>query len=216
VTIALPNITLVIDRRLYRAQAEGAPPLSLVEAAIDGGVTMLQLRLRPNGSAEDLAADAIAHRLREISAKRVPFLIASDIQLAERTHADGVLLVGAKSYRPTAAKEYLRARNGTIIGSFAASVADAARAERGGADFVQLGIERGRTFGMHDLLALIRKVKDAVHLPLIAFGGINTPERAAEAVAAGADGIAVTSAILEAADPRAAAEALSAAMSKFA
>ena len=215
-----PNLTLVIDRKLYRPQREGQPPLSLVEAAIEGGITMLQLRLGAeaatsgNGGGEDLAAYAIAQRLREMTDGRVPFLITADLELADRSRADGVLLIGERSYRPSDAKEYLSARPHTLIGYYADAVSGAARAERGGADFVQVGpvfdsdaddLAEGSEA---DALAMIRKVKDAINLPIVAFGGIDTPERAAASIKAGADGVAVSQAILAAPDPRAAALAL--------
>ncbi len=216
-----PNLTLVIDRRLYRPQGEGQPPLSLVEAAIEGGITMLQLRLGAeaatsgSGGGEDLAAYAIAQRLREMTDGRVPFLITADLELADRSRADGVLLIGERSYRPSDAKEYLSARPHTLIGYYAEAVPGAARAERGGADFVQVGpvfesevTDDSAGGNEADALALIRKVKDAINLPIVAFGGIDTPERAAASIKAGADGVAVSQAILGAPDPRAAAQAL--------
>jgi thiamine-phosphate pyrophosphorylase len=207
---ARPNLTLVIDRQLYRPSVDGTPPLSLVEAAIDGGVTMVQLRLSERRTGDELATEAIALRLREIAANRVPFLVTADLELADRCRADGVVLIGQRSYRPLAAKEYLRRPDGAIVGWYADSVASASRAERGGADFVQIDPYFDETSA--EPLALLRKVKDAIHLPLIAFGSIDSPERAQAALEAGADGIAVSQAILEAPDPRAAAAALLAAM----
>jgi thiamine-phosphate pyrophosphorylase len=201
-----PNLTLVIDRRLYRHRGEGQEPLSLVEEAILGGITMLQLRLTGDGNGEDLAADAIAHHLREMSAGKVPFLVTSDLELADRCRADGLMLVGERSYRPDAAKDYLHPRQGAIAGCFVDSVMAASRAERGGADFVQVGTSTKTAD--EDGYALIRKIKDAIHLPLVAFGGIDTPEKASAAIVAGADGVAVSQAILEAPDPQAAARAL--------
>jgi thiamine-phosphate pyrophosphorylase len=210
--VSVPNLTLVIDRTLYRPHPEDdVAPLSLVEAAIAGGVTMIQLRLSLS-SREDLAVDAIAHRLREISLGRVPFLVTSSLELAERCRADGVMLAEDFSYHPTAAKNYLRAPGGTIVGCYADSVASASRAERGGADFVQVAT-RFDSSGA-EVLGLVRKIRDAIHLPLIAFGGIESADRAGAAIASGASGVAVTRAILEAPDPRAATQAIFAAMSK--
>ncbi len=211
-----PNLTLVIDRRLYRPQQD-SEPLSLVEAAINGGVTMVQLRLPgDNGNssaAEDLAAYAIAQRLRELTSGRVPFLITGDLKLADRCHADGVLLVGERSYKPSAARDYLGGTNAKFVGCFVDSVQGASRAENNGADFVQVGpVFDPLAEGQEDSLATIRKVKDAVNVPLVAFGGVDSPEKAAAAIEAGADGIAVTEAILSAPDPREAAMALCAAI----
>ncbi len=165
------------------------------------------MRLAPGGN-EGLEAFALAQRLREITRERVPLVVTDDIELAEKCHADGVLLTSERSYRPTAVREYIRTEPG-IVGCYAPSVPIAARAERGGADYVQVG----PVFGSDDPdagLALLRKVKDAIHLPLVAFGGITTPEHARQALEAGASGIALTDAILAAEDPRAAAAAYAA------
>ena len=60
-------------------------------------------------------------------------------------------------------------------------------------------------------LVALRAIRAAVRLPLVAIGGIHAGN-AAEVLAAGADGLAVVSAIMSAADPCAAAQALRAAM----
>jgi thiamine monophosphate synthase len=98
------------------------------------------------------------------------------------------------------------------------SVRAAARAERGGADFVQVGPVFDDISGLGSVegLALLRKVRDAVHLPVVAFGGISSPDHAAASVAAGATGIAVGDPILSAADPRQAAEQFAAVFSNLA
>jgi thiazole tautomerase (transcriptional regulator TenI) len=54
-------------------------------------------------------------------------------------------------------------------------------------------------------LALLRALREAVSLPLIAIGGI-TPERVGECIEAGAQGVAVISGIADAPDPRVAAQ----------
>ena len=59
---------------------------------------------------------------------------------------------------------------------------------------------------------MLRKIKDAVHVPVVAFGGIQTPADVADCLRAGADGVAVTDAVTDAPDPQAAAAALRAAM----
>lgn len=173
---------------------------------------MVQMRV-PNGEANgDLAVYAVAQRLREITAGQVPFIITGDLELAERCRADGVLLPGERTYKPEAARGFLRGKEG-LVGCFVRTVAGASRAERGGADYVQVGPvfherkseseERDR-----DGVSLLRKVKDAVNVPVVAFGGISSARRALDAIAAGADGIAVTQAILAAHDPQEAAASL--------
>jgi thiamine-phosphate pyrophosphorylase len=58
--------------------------------------------------------------------------------------------------------------------------------------------------------AVLRQARAATSLPILAIGGI-TPGRISEVMAAGADGVAVISAVMAAADPAAAAVELLAA-----
>lgn len=215
---AKPNLTLVVDRRLYRPRKD-REPVSLVEEAIAGGVTMVQMRV-PSGEADgDLGIYAIALRLREITLDRVPFIITGDLDLAERCRADGVLLPGERTYKPSAARGFLRGKDG-LVGCFVRTVAGASRAERGGADYIQVGPvfpeRKGSPAGevSEDGMKLLRKVKDAVNLPVVAFGGISSSRRALDAMGSGADGIAVTHAILSAPDPQEAAASLRTALAR--
>ena len=206
-----PNLTLIVDRRLYRPRKD-TEPLSLVEAAIAGGITMVQLRVPP-GEEGDLGLYAVALRLREMTEGRVPFVVTGDLELAERCYADGVLLA-ERSYQPNAARKFLRGKE-SLVGCYVQSVTGASRAERGGADYVQAGPafhERSSMGDSPEGLALIRKVRDAVTLPVIAFGGITSTERAQAAIAAGAGGVAVTKAVLAAHDPQDAARTMRSAL----
>ncbi|MDR3707673.1 MAG: thiamine phosphate synthase [Capsulimonadaceae bacterium] len=211
---AIPKLTLVIDRVLYRtrpAERHGQPvdgtgspeeqpqPVSLVDEAIAGGVSLVQLRYGAS-QGDGLEAFAIAQRLREITRDRVPFVVTDDLHLAEKCHADGVLLTSEHSYHPNAVRAYIRSTS-ALVGCFVRSVRGASRAERGGADYVQVGPVFGPDGDSG--IALLRKVHDAIHLPIVAFGGIATSERVRIAIDAGASGIAVSEPILAADDPRA-------------
>jgi len=224
----LPSLTLVTNRTLYRPEAEGGGgPLSLIDAAIAGGVDTVQLRV-PRSDPDDLGLYAVAMRLREMTAGKARFIMTGHVELAEKCHADGLLLP-ERSYKPSDARQYLREPI-RLVGMFVQTVLGASRAERGGADYVQVGpvfgessvgaerkestvpdsgAESGET---GRILGLLRKIKDAVHIPVIAIGGIETADQIIQCLQAGADGVAVTHAITQADDPMAAAIALRAAM----
>jgi len=200
-----PSLTLVTDRNLYRRLDDDSHPLSLVDAAIEGGVHIVQLRVRPEDT-DALGLFAVSLRLREITSGRALFFVTGDLDLAEKCHADGVMLP-EQSYRPSDARTFLRS-TGQFVGAFARDVAEAGRAERGGADYVQVGPIYGGEASSDSELGLVRKVKDAVHVAVVAFGGVQTAEQVVDCVRAGADGVAVTDGIIRAEDPRAAAAAL--------
>ncbi len=212
-----PSLTLVTDRTLYRPRADKKGDfLSLVEAAIAGGVNIVQLRVR-HTLADDFGLYAVALRLREMTSGQVRFVVTGDLELAEKVHADGVLLP-ERSYKPADARAYLHgdglSGGGEVVGAFVRSVTGAGRAERGGADYVQVGpaFENNPAPDAEDGLTLLRKVKDAVQIPVIAFGGIETPQQVGDCLRQGADGVAVATAVTQAPDPQAAAASLRAAM----
>ncbi|HSL39708.1 MAG TPA: thiamine phosphate synthase, partial [Desulforhopalus sp.] len=98
-----------------------------------------------------------------------------------------------------------------IIGVSAESLADARRAAVEGADYIGISPvfatatkkDAAAPLG----LAGVRQIRAAVGLPLVGIGGINH-HNAAEVMAAGADGVAVVSAIVAAPCPRSAAATL--------
>ena len=202
--LRLPSLTLVTDRQLYRAKSEKKwDPLSVVESAIEGGVDIVQLRTRQGN--EDLGLYAVAMRLREMTEGRVQFVITGDLELAEKCMADGVLLQ-ERTYKPADARAFLRDDRAKSVGVFARSVIGASRSEMGGADYCQYGpIFDQNNVESVSALQSIRRIKDAVQIPVIAFGGVANKEQAVDCLRAGADGVAVTDAIRSAMDPRAAA-----------
>ena len=205
-----PTLTLIIDRNLYRQVAGGkGNPLSLVEAAVSGGVDTVQLRVSKSDK-DDLGLYAVAMRVRELTSGSALFVMTGDLELAEKCHADGVLLP-ERSYKPSEARGYLRGET-RMVGAFVQSVNGASRAERGGADYVQVGPAFPDDPDTLGGTALVRKIKDAVHIPVIAFGGIMTAKQIADCIQAGADGVAVTEAITKASEPAVAAAGLRAAV----
>lgn len=199
-----PCLMLITDRARLRGRAlEEA-----VSQAIDGGVNAVQLREKDlaGGELYDLAIT-----LRAVTRGRALFLVNDRIDVAIACGADGAHLpehsVPLSKARPLAGEA-------CIIGRSVHSVEAALHAERDSVDYLQAGpvYETPSHAGQPPAgIELVRAIAEAVRLPVIAVGGI-TAERVAEVIAAGADGIAVIGAILDAGDPAAAARSLRAAL----
>jgi thiamine-phosphate diphosphorylase len=90
-----------------------------------------------------------------------------------------------------------------FLGVSTHSLEQARQAERDGADYIAVGsIFPTATKPESELVGvdLLRAVRQAIAAPLVAIGGI-TAENAEEAIRAGADGVAVISAVCAAPDP---------------
>jgi thiamine-phosphate pyrophosphorylase len=176
--------------------------------AVRGGVPVAQLRQRARSTAARIALGA---RVRETIGHQAMQFVTSDMEAAIALRADGLHL--PEHGAPTSDA---RARiGGSVLISRAVHSTEAAVvAEREGVDFVVLGTvfasashPDGPTIGVDG----IRASCEAVTLPVIAIGGI-TAENAGAVMHAGAAGVAVIGAILDAADPCTAAVLLRAAM----
>ncbi len=198
--LPLPCLYLVTDRRQV-----GKRPLDEVVAnAIEAGVTALQLR-EPDLSGQELYE--LGKRLRTVTRGKAVLLINDRLDIAQAVDADGVHLRGTSM--PTAEVRRL-AGSSMIIGRSVRSVEEALQAEREWADYVILGtiFETASKRGLKPAgVGLVKDVRAAVSLPIIPIGGI-TPANANLVMGAGADGVAVMSAIIAASDPREAARAL--------
>ena len=174
----------------------------VVAAAIEGGVDIVQVREKDTTAREQLR---VARKVREQThAAGVPMVVNDRVDIAAAVDADGVHL-GDDDLPVAAAREQLGA--GAVIGR-SVSTAEAAReAERAGADYLGVGAVYA-TGSKEDIddeeyeigLEAVRAIDAAVDIPVVGIGGI-TPGNAAEVVAAGADGVAVITAITAAADP---------------
>lgn len=182
----------------------------IVVAAIAGGVTMVQLRAKTMDVAafQVLAIDILA-LCRE---RGVPFIVNDRFEVALAIGADGVHL-GELDLPLDEARQ--QAGPSFIIGSSPKHLAQAEVARELGADYVGLGPvyatgskdDAGAPIGLHGLAARI----EAAKLPAVGIGGI-TVKNATEVILAGADGVAVISAIQLARDPRQATAELAAAV----
>jgi thiamine-phosphate pyrophosphorylase len=188
----------------------GRDLVPLIEAAVRGGVTAVQLRAKnaPSGEFLELARRTAA----VLKSRRVPLLINDRVDIALACGAAGVHL-GQQDVAPALARKVLA--KGAVIGVSVNTPEEAEEAERQGADYVGAGPVYRTATKDTGLPVLgpegIRRIKDRVRIPVVAIGGI-TDLNARAARAAGADGIAVVSAILGAPDPEQAARRLKKAM----
>ena len=202
------NVYLVTDGGLSgdRSTAE------VVRRAIDGGVDVVQLREK---GATARHRYELGLELRELTrAADVPLIVNDRIDIAAAVGADGVHL-GDDDLPIAVAREQLGPE--AIVGR-SVSTPDAAReAARAGADYLGVGAVYGTTSKettpeqSNIGLDRVRAIRAATELPFVGIGGI-TPENAADVVAAGADGVAVVSAITGAENPEAATRRLAAAV----
>lgn len=179
--------------------------LPKVEAALDGGVGVLQIwdHWAPS-------QDAIGFVEAVLAAGRprgVPVLVHENTALLVAAGADGIHFD-----RPARTPAALRQTAGrdVLYGVTCGNEPDAARrAEHDGADYVSFcSMFPSASAGDCELVDLetVSAARTSTRLTLFASGGI-TPANAASVVAAGADGVAVVSGILGADDPAAAAHA---------
>ncbi|HMA52893.1 MAG TPA: thiamine phosphate synthase [Acidobacteriota bacterium] len=186
--------------------AAGRDLAGLVDAAVAGGVTVVQLRAKglAGGAFVELGL-ALAGRL---AARGVPLLVNDRLDVALACRAAGVHL-GQEDVPVPLARRILGP--GATIGVSVNTTEEARRAEREGADYVGAGPAFATSTKETPLPVLgpegIGLIAAATRIPVVAIGGIS-PENAAELGRAGAGGIAVVSAILGAPDVKRAAENL--------
>ena len=193
-----------IDYSVYLVtdSGEGEDFCRIVEKAVTGGVTMVQLREKtsPTRGFYELAL-----RVKKITtAHGVPLIINDRLDIALAVDAEG-LHVGQEDLPVAVARRLLGDKK--ILGATAASVRDALAAEQDGADYLGSGaVYPTSTKPGKQVLSLkeFAKIKQAVRIPVVAIGGI-TAGNMIPVLQAGADGVAVVSAIMSSADPASAA-----------
>ena len=168
-----------------------------VEAALQGGVTCVQLREK------HLDRDAFLAEARQICAlcRRygVPFIVNDDLDVALACGADGVH-VGQDDM--PAAEVRRRAGRRLIVGVSAHTPEEARLAETAGADYLGAGAVFGSATKTDASLltpAGLQAVCAAVHIPVVAIGGVNAGN-ILQLQGSGAAGAAVVSAIFGAPD----------------
>jgi thiamine-phosphate pyrophosphorylase len=198
------SLYLVTDRSLSLGRAT----VNIVRAAISGGVTCVQLREKHCATREFIEEARAVRQLLDALETQIPLIINDRIDVALAIGADGVHL-GQSDMQLTDARRLAGAS--LLIGISAESVEDALRAEAEGADYIGISpvftTPTKRDTAPPLGLEGIRQIRKAVSLPLVGIGGIHR-DNANAVIRAGADGVAVVSAIVSAACPQTAASAL--------
>ncbi|MCD8261413.1 MAG: thiamine phosphate synthase [Bacteroides sp.] len=198
------KLYLVTDEELLL----GKELFQTVEAAVKGGVTMVQLREK-NSSTRDFICKAI--RLKEILAPyRVPLLINDRIDVALAADADGVH-IGQSDMPYQLVKKLLPA--GKIVGLSVETHQQVLEANQLKVDYIAASpvyVTTTKTDTITEWgLEGIRWIKSVSRHPLVGIGRMNK-ETIPDAFRAGLDSAAVISAIISAPDPEKAASELSA------
>jgi thiamine-phosphate pyrophosphorylase len=198
----LSGLYVIVDTEMLK----GRDPMKVAGQAIKGGATTIQLRDKVGSKREILP---VAEKLRALCAEKDALFIVNDyLDITLAVDADGIHL-GQDDLPVAAARRILPP--GRIIGCSASSVEEAVAAQAGGADYIAVGAiyptaskKTTTTPAVVVGLETLRRVREAVSVPLVAIGSINK-DNAAEVIAAGADSLAVISAVLGAESPEKAA-----------
>lgn len=199
-----------VDYSLYlvtdRALSGGRSSVEIVGAAVRGGVTCVQLREKHCSTREFIREARTLQAL--LQHQNIPLIINDRLDVALAIGADGIHL-GQSDMHIGDARRLVG--EGIIIGISAENINDAVIAEQEGADYIGISpvfatdtkIDIATPLGLEG----IRMIRRAVNIPLVGIGGINMGN-VREVICAGADGVAVVSAVVSAECPETAASKL--------
>lgn len=170
----------------------GATLCEQVEQAILGGATFIQLREKELNN-DSFYAEAL--EIQKLCAKhRIPFIINDNVDIACQINSDGIH-VGQRDMEAGNVRSLIG--KDKILGVSAQTVEQALLAESQGADYLGVGaiFHTGSKSDADDVsFDTLKAICEAVSIPVIAIGGINT-NNVMELAGSGICGIAVISAI---------------------
>jgi thiamine-phosphate pyrophosphorylase len=197
-----PRLYVITDRRLCL----GRSPDAVIEAAVRGGATAVQIREKECPAAEFLD---LARRLKALLERfGIPLIVNDAVEIAAACGAAGVHL-GQSDASPAEARRHLGPD--AIIGLSVETPEQADAASGRDVDYLGVGpvfptltkTDAAAPWGVDG----VRRLRRRTPMRLVAIGGIDA-SNAAAVLEAGADGLAVVSAVVSAADPESAARAL--------
>jgi thiamine-phosphate pyrophosphorylase len=195
------KLYLITDRRFLKGRSLN----DAVEAAILGGVTIVQVREKDISSRQFYEITRSVKQVTDYY--NIPLIINDRIDIAQAVDAAGVHL-GQSDLHMLDARKILG--QGKIIGISAGNADEAAEAERNGADYVGIGaVYPTGSKNDADIVGLdgLRDAVSSIAIPSVAIGGINS-SNFRDILATGINGISVISAILDKEDIRKAAESM--------
>ena len=186
------TLYLITDRALSR----GRSTVDVVRAALAGGVDVVQLR---DKEAEAAAIVDEGLRVHELTARyQAPLIINDRVDVALAIEAEGAH-VGQTDLPAGMARKLLPTP--ALLGVSTSSVDMARRAQQQQADYVGFGpvfpTTTKETAASPRGIERMRDTLEKINIPLVALGGISD-RNISEVVAAGADHVAVCSAIVNA------------------
>ena len=179
--------------------------LKTIEEAIKGGVSVVQIREK---TADTLDFYNLALKVKEITTKyNIPLIINDRVDVALAIDAEGVHV--GQSDMPCDVTRALVGHD-KIVGVSAATIEEAKKAEKDGADYIGTGAVFP-TATKDDAPKITKKdlkeIVDSINIPVVAIGGI-TIENASELIDTGISGLSVVSAIMSSDDPKKSSEKL--------
>ncbi|MEE1129069.1 MAG: thiamine phosphate synthase [Methanobrevibacter sp.] len=179
--------------------------LNTIEEGIKGGVSVVQIREK---TADTLDFYELAMKVKRITSKyNVPLIINDRVDVALAIDADGVH-VGQTDMPCDVTRKLVG--NDKIVGVSAATIEEAKKAEKDGADYIGTGAvfptatkDDAPSITKKDLSEIVK----SINIPVVAIGGINL-DNASELKDTGITGLSVVSAIMSSDNPKESSEEL--------
>jgi thiamine-phosphate pyrophosphorylase len=191
----MPGLYVILDRQFLAGRDE----LDIAGQIIEGGAKVIQLRDKQSKKGKLLL---VAQRLKELCSQAgVLFIINDYLDLAMTVDADG-LHIGQEDLPLPVVRRELPVDK--IVGCSVTTASQATKAQNEGADYIAVGSMFPTTTKKEATVVgvdMLKELKRIVSTPLVAIGGINQ-NNIGKVVAAGADAIAVISAVLGEKDVR--------------
>lgn len=198
---SISGLYVVLDKQFLNGRDE----LDVARQIIEGGARVIQLRDKHSKRGELLI---LAQKLKELCSQAdVLFIINDYLDLAMAVGADG-LHIGQEDLPLSVIRRELPIDK--IIGCSVRTLSQAVKAQTEGADYIAVGSVFPTTTKIEATVVgvdTLKEIKRTVSIPVVAIGGISH-DNVDEVVAAGADAIAVVSAVLGEKDSKGAVQKL--------